>query len=124
MSSYNKPKIVVKLANGDLSAKQYCFVKFTASTDGQKVSICGAGDKALGVVMNAPVAGEEAEVAKLHGGALLKLAGTIAAGDSIKPDANGAGVVGATGDMCSAIAQEDGVAGDVISVDIHLHKLP
>lgn len=124
MSSYNKPRIVTKIANADLSAKQYHFAKYTAAKDGKEISISGSGDKAVGVIMNKPGLNDDAEVAKFGGGALVKLAEAVSAGNSIKSDANGQGVLGTIGTFCPAIAEEDGVIGDVISVDLFPHYVP
>ncbi len=119
MSSHVQPEIKVFTSNSDLSAKQFHFVKLASGTN---VAQAAAGEKAIGVVMNKPAANQEAEVALLGGGALVKLAGPITAGQSIKSNVNGAGVVAAsTGDWCPAIALESGVSGDVISVLLDGH---
>jgi hypothetical protein len=124
MSSYNQPNIKVFVSNEDMSAKQFHLVKLTASQDGKKVSLAGAGEKAIGVVMNAPASGEDAEVALLGGGALLKCEGTVAAGDSLAADAANKGKVGTAGQWCPAIALEDGADEDVISVILNGHHVP
>lgn len=119
MSSYVQPSVKVFTSNSDLSAKQFHFVKLVSGTN---IAQSGAAEKAIGVVMNKPAVNDDAEVAHLGGGALVKLAGTVAAGDSIKSDANGAGVLGVSGDWCPAIAFEAGVAGDVISAFLNGHQ--
>lgn len=108
------------LANSDLSAKQYHFVKHhaTASIDAV-VAIAAATDKALGVLNNTPKAGDEAEVV-LTGVVKVKLGGTVARGDYIGHDAAGAGVA-RTADAAGTgfvygRALESGVSGQVISV--------
>jgi hypothetical protein len=120
MSSYVQPEIKVFTSNSDFSAKQFHFAKLASGTN---VAQSGAGEKAIGVVMNKPAVGQEAEVALLGGGALVKLAANVTAGQSIKSDANGAGVVGVATDWCPAIAMESGVIGDVISVLLNGHSL-
>lgn len=48
------------IAGGDLSAKQYCFVKLSAD---KTVVVCaGATDVPVGVLQNNPVSGQTAEV--------------------------------------------------------------
>lgn len=64
-----------------------------------------------------PVPGR-VDVVKL-GGASLVLGGTVTRGDLLKPDANGAGVVSSTtGDIHGALAEQSGVAGDLIDVTV------
>lgn len=122
MSSYVQPKIKAFVAGADLSAKQFHFVKLQSGTN---VTFSGAGEKAVGVLMNKDVkSGDDAEVAHLGGGALVKLAGTVAAGDSIASDANGAGVVAGAATWAAGVAMEAGVAGDVISVLLNGHNTP
>lgn len=124
MSSYVQPNMKTFEAAEDLSAKQFHFVKFTSSEDGKKVSLCGAGEKGIGVLMNAPASGEDAEVALLGGGALLKINGTVAAGASLAADSENKGLTGTAGQWCPAIAMEDGVDEDVISVLLNGHHVP
>jgi hypothetical protein len=119
MSSYTEPKIKVFKSNSDFSAKQFHFAKLASGTN---VAQSGAAEKAIGVVMNKPAINDDAEVAHLGGGALLKLAATIAAGDSIASDANGAGVLGTSGQWCPAVAMEAGISGDVVSVILNGHQ--
>lgn len=121
MSSYVQPEMKVFKSNSDFSAKQFHFAKLASGTN---IAQAGAAEKAIGVVMNKPIVNDDAEVALLGGGALVKLAGTVAAGDSVKSDADGKGVVGATGNWCPAVALEAGVAGDVISVLLNGHFIP
>lgn len=122
MSSYIEPKFKTFKAGGTI--EQYRFVKFGAS-DTQVVK-SAAAEKAFGVFMNTndkdAVQNDEVEIAHLGGGALVKLAGAVTRGDSVKSDANGLGVIGAAGDWCPAIAMESGVAGDVISILLDGHK--
>lgn len=51
---------VTLVAGADLSAKQYNFVKLNAS--GEAVAIAAITDLPIGVLQNAPLAGQEAEV--------------------------------------------------------------
>lgn len=119
MSSYTQPNMKTFCAEADLSTKQYCFVKFGTTND--KVVPCLADEGAIGVLMTEDVKiGDACEVALLGGGALLKVAGAVALGDSIGSDANSKGVV-ATG-VARAIAMDAGVAEDIISVILDAHN--
>lgn len=117
MQSHFKPNMQTFKAGADLSAKRYCFAKFGAAED--TVVAAGAGEDAIGVVMNAPANGELAEVALFGAGGLVKLAGNVARGEFIKSDANGAGVkAGTAADLANAQAMASGVSGDVVPVMI------
>lgn len=107
------------LANSDLSGKQFTFVKFHATDSVDRVvAVASVDDRALGVLNNAPGAGEEAEVV-LTGVQKVKLGGTVARGDGIGPDANGAGIKSATGKRVYGFALEAGTSGQIISVALN-----
>ena len=115
--SYSNPRIYSFIASADLSAKQYTFVKFGATKD--KVASCAANERAIGILLNAPASGERAEVALPGGGALLKVSETIALGKMLTSTAAGLGeVADAAGEWVGAIAYGDGVANDVIPVEV------
>lgn len=121
MSSYTQPKIKTFIAEGSLVGKEFHFVKL--GTNGEKVMIAAAGEKAIGVLMTKDVADKQAcEVALLGGGALLKVSGNVSTGDSVKSDINGQGVVGVAGDFCPAIIMENGVIGDIVPVILDAHR--
>ncbi len=105
------------VASGDLSAKQWKFMKHH-STAGQVVT-CGAGEKGIGVLENAPdAAGEIAEVA-VAGRSKVTLGGTVAAGNLLKSDASGDAVLAdGDGDFAIARAEAAGVDNDVIPVTL------
>jgi hypothetical protein len=108
------------LANSDLSQHQGRFVKFhgTATVD-TVVAIAATTDRALGVLNNAPKAGQEAEVV-MTGVVKVELGGTVARNDLIGHDATGLGVTrpyaAAGTNLVYGRALESGVAGQVISV--------
>lgn len=117
MSSIRQPKIKVFNAVSDLSSKQYCFVKYNAAGDG--VDVCGAGEKSMGVLQNAPAMGEPAEVALPGGGALLKLGEALNAGALLTPLANGSGEqCDAADEWCGAMLAQSGAIGDIVEVDV------
>lgn len=113
--SHFKPNIQAFKAEADLSAKQYTFVKFGA--DEKSVLSCGAGERAIGILQNAPGLGEAAEVAIFGGGAYLKLGASVGLGQIVKSQADGEGEkASAAGDWCAAVAHQAGVAGDIVDV--------
>ena len=79
------------LANTDLSAYQYHFVKLTADNT---VDICGAGEQAIGILQNKPsVAGQAARVRVFGVSRFVNgTAGAIAYGVKVKSDGDGHGV--------------------------------
>lgn len=116
MSSHLEPKIGTFKANADLSASQYCFVKLT---DAKTVDLQGTkGGKTIGILMNAPLSGDMAEVALPGGGAKLKVGGNVALMDKmIANTTTGQGIADdAAGQWVGAQAHDTGVANDVIPV--------
>jgi hypothetical protein len=108
----------LRVADGaDLSvpAKQYTFVKATAN---QRVNTCGAGQGALGVMMQLAVGSPQSVAIRMPGNtALLKVDGTtpIVATDRLKSDASGRGVkIAAATEIANAIALESADTADVI----------
>lgn len=115
MSGFDTPRLLTGVkAGADLSAKQNRFIKFDGSGD---FVVAGAGEGSH-ILMNAPISGEFVEAASLGGGAELKLAATISAGDFLKSDSNGDAVAATSaGDLALARALTDGVSGDIIKVE-------
>ena len=122
MASYIEPKFYTLKAGADLSAKQFHFAKFGADED-HAIACAVAGEKGIGVIMNAPDAAELPVELAIFGGAKVKIAATIAAGDELMCDANGAGVVATTTKKVLAIAMNAGVTGDVIGVKLVNYEL-
>lgn len=80
---------ITLVAGADLSAAQYKFVEIGA---GGVVTVCnGATDKPIGVLQNAPLSGQEAEVV-VAGGTKVVSSGNIAIGAAIGTDASGKAV--------------------------------
>lgn len=73
-------------AGGDLSTKQYYFVKLNSS--GQVVIIAANTDKPYGILQNAPTAGQLAEV-MLMGISKVSADADLAIGDQIGASADG-----------------------------------
>lgn len=125
-----------KVAAGNI--KPMRFVKLTTG-DG-KCLVCGAGDKVYGVSQKGTrrvpysslddgycaIAGEELQV---YGPGedpkpALVLGGTVAAGDRLKSDSDGAGVTTVTNlDEYGAIAMWAGVAGEIIEVEVRTGQI-
>ncbi len=106
MSSCHEPNVKGFIAGEDLSAKH-----------DKLVMLCGANERAIGVLMNAPDSGQGAEVALIGGGAKLKISETVALGKLLTSTGTGFGeVADASGEWVAALAIQDGVENDVISV--------
>ena len=100
-------------AGSDLSAKQYRFVDM--ASDAAVDAVSAAGGDAIGVLQNAPLAGEAASVAVM-GVAKVVAGGTITAGDRVQSDANGEALTAASGDIVLGRALKGGAAGDVLEI--------
>lgn len=123
MASHSKPEMMTFKAAADLSARQFSFVKF-GSNDNEVVLANVAGEKAIGVLMNAPGLNELAEVALFGGGAKVKISGTVARGGEVSVTVTtGQGKAAVATEYVSAIAMESGVAGDVIPVQLLTYKI-
>lgn len=118
MASSSSPRIASFVASADLSSLQYTFVKFGSTRD--KVAACGANERAIGILQNAPTSGQEAEVALPGGGAKLKVSEAVSLGKMLTSTSGGKGeVADAAGEWVGAIAYEAGAAdGDVIGVEV------
>jgi hypothetical protein len=117
MTSFTQHRLFAGLkAGADLSAALHCAVKLSADNT---VVLCGAGEKALGFLMNAPKSGEFAEVAGIGGGAKGIAAATLATvGTLLKSDAAGHLVaVAADGDWVVARSLEAAVDNDHFSIE-------
>jgi len=75
-------------AGADLSSNQYQIVKLDASGN---IVLAGAGDKAIGILTDAPVNGQYGSVA-IAGITKVAAGAAVAAGDYLSPDANGKAV--------------------------------
>lgn len=111
-------KIDISLpTDANLSALQYCFVKRDA-TDG-KVVACGANEKPLGILQNAPNGSSKDAVAqvRISGVSKLKLAETVTFGKFLTSTSSSTGeVCDAAGEEYGAKALADGDANDLITV--------
>ncbi len=107
---------ITRRASSDLSAKQYHAVKCDSGS--RTVTISGAGEQALGILLNIPGNGSLADVS-VSGFAKAKSGGTITQGEFLKVDAAGKLVpVSTDKDFYIARALENAVANDVFSVQV------
>lgn len=102
-------------AGADLSSEanaQYRIVKLSSSG---VVLASAATDKLYGVLQNKPTSARAATVG-VEGTTKIKAGGTIAIGDSLTSDANGAAIATTTsGNAVIAIARQAGASGDLIA---------
>lgn len=113
MASYDNVSTFSLDAGADLSAKQYFFVK--VGTADNAAVVCGDGENALGVLINAPLSGEPAAIAN-SGVVKVSAGGSITRGANVASDAAGEAVTAASGDYVLGIALEAADDGDIIRV--------
>lgn len=119
MASYSQPRIYTFQVAASVAKGKA--VKFSDST-GEFVIVGAANtDKCIGIAQNEAVAsGDFLEVALQGGGAKALLTETTSAGNDLCSHTDGSlALVNAEGDQILARAMEDGVAGDLISVEVY-----
>ena len=114
--AFSQAQTVITLeAAADLSAKQYHFV--AVDTNG-KAALTGDDGNPIGVLQNAPTAGQAASIC-VYGVTKLKI-GTesgLGAGFNVGCDASSAGKVTDSGSFRLGVSLEDPTAdGDVVSI--------
>jgi hypothetical protein len=121
--SHFQPNMQTFRSPNDLSTRQFCFVKMGAAND--EVVLCTvAGEIAVGVLMNAPAAGELAEVAMFGSGAKVKCSGVVARGAQISVTVTtGQGKAALATEQVVALALETAAAGDIIPVQLLTYKI-
>lgn len=107
-------------ASADLSSYQYCLVYMDAAGT---VTYCGAGGKAIGVLLNKPTAGQAAEIFALGSGVCpMKVDGNAGAitfdSSYLISDAAGKGVASTTDKayVVGLALASSSAAGDIIPV--------
>jgi hypothetical protein len=100
-------------SSGDLSAGRYKFVKISAA---QTVALTGAGERAIGVLTNAPDAAGKPASVRILGTVEVMCGAAVAAGNLLKSDANGKAInASVANDDFFGIALEAATAdGDII----------
>ena len=117
--SPNTLKITL-VAGADLSAAQYKFVKLDGS--GNAVVCSAITDRAIGVLQNAPLSGQEAEIT-VSGGTKVVAGGTVAIGGTLSTSTGATAVsvvVGtATTTYIFGTALTGGASGEVITAVVN-----
>jgi len=113
MSTQQNIQNITMPSSGDLSAKQYTFVKVNSS--GQIVSTID-GEYALGVLQDKPTVAGEAAAVTIGGAVKVKAGGEITAGNAVASDLNGEAIVAASADIRLGIALEGAADGDVFTI--------
>lgn len=115
MATQENTECITKKANGDLSTKQYLFMKLSAA---QTVDTCAAiTDKSVGVLQNKPAAaGRDATIA-IDGTTKVVASGVIAFGSYVAPTAAGKAQVAVSTQFPRGQALEAAAAdGDIIEI--------
>ena len=99
-------------SSGDLSSSQYKFVK-QASTG--RVSVCGAGESAFGVLLNDPSAIDQDALVAIGGVTQVMAGGTVAIGSLVQSDSAGRAVDSAGGVILGE-AVSGGSTGSIMSI--------
>lgn len=117
MASYSSPKLVTFLADGAIALGKAVKI----GTDKKHVAVCtSTTDKPIGIIQTAATAAEDTvEVAVIGGGAKALCQTTVAAGKLLVSHTDGAlKPIATAGDHLVCKAMEDGVAADIIGVEI------
>lgn len=103
-----------RVAAADLSTKNKTFVKRVANDE---VNTAGAGEAAVGVLWNAPIAADVAWVINKGSPDVYVGTGGVTVGAEIASDAAGLAVTAALGNTVVGIARETAVAGALAKID-------
>ena len=103
------------LAENDLSAKQYHFVEISGDN---QVDVCdGAGEQAVGILQNKPIAGQACEIMVAGMSKLLAGTGGLTAGDLFGTSATGTGIAKTTDtDFYNGLVLDAGAAASYATV--------
>lgn len=125
---HRTPRLFGYKIEGDLSEKQYHFVKFGTAA-GTVTAVTAATDKVVGILYDYMVdgkAGDTADVALVGGGAQVVVAATLAAGTKVTSDATGKAVAAVSGDQVCALLENIGtsaIAGNIVACEVMDHEL-
>lgn len=104
-------------STNDLSTKQYLGVALDSSNDNSIVLANAQTLPIIGILLNAPVAGDAASVAMFGPTTLIIAGGTITKGDRVTVDSSGKAITTTTAaDQVIGVALESAVAGDRIEI--------
>lgn len=112
---------VTLVAGADLSTKQYTFVKLDSS--GQAVAAAAATDIPVGVLQNAPTAGQEAEVL-IVGGTKIVAGAAIGEGALVGTSSTGKAVALVAGTdttkyVVGTLLTESGADGNIVTAVVN-----
>lgn len=120
------PNLRSKVAEADLSAKQFHFVKDGASANGA-IACDSLGESAMGILQNDPISGEAAAVHHINDGQTCKviLAEAVTVeGSQLTTDASGQAILAdTTGHAVLARALTTGAIGEIIECEPELNGL-
>lgn len=121
----NHIKETIQMQKAEAAISDYLIVK--AGTAADEVNLAVIDDKPFGVAqviqgLNTSVAIDESVEVAVYGGCYVKLGDTVSKGDSIMPNNDSKGIAGTSGKWCIGVADEAGVAGDIIAIRIFIHK--
>lgn len=102
---------------GPNGSAMFLAVKLSTAADRTYLLVAGANARIDGILQNAPVQGDSADVA-FDGICKAVLGGTVAAGDFLTTDASARLVTAATGQLACAKAMMAGVVSDIATVRI------
>jgi hypothetical protein len=100
---------------GPNGSAQFLAVKMSTAADNTYLLVAGANARADGILQNAPVSGDSADVC-FAGECKAVLGGTVAAGDYLTTDGSARLVTATTGQLACAKAKVAGVIGDIARV--------
>ena len=95
------------------------FVKAVAGPPKDKVALAGAGERVMGVTMEAIADGERGDI-QVEGRAVVTSGAAVADGASVASDAAGKAVTAASGNITSGTART-AVGGADLPIEIELH---
>jgi len=117
MATEEALKCLTYLANGDMSANQYLWVAPGTGAPTPQMVLAAEASNAIGILQDKPAAAGRAGRVAIGGVSKAILGGTVTRGDKITCDSAGKTVtVGSADDYQLGIAQESGVANQVIAV--------
>lgn len=117
MSAGLKPIVQTFVPEADLSSSQWSPMKLDPASSSQAMVPCANDDKAVGILINAPVGPKDIAEVSVAQGAKAKCSGTVTAGDYLRAAGSGA-MKTVTSGFADALAMNSGVANDIIPVII------
>jgi len=112
MATYTPESVHSAPAAADLSGNQYCFMVLNGSSE---AALCGAGQRAHGVISNLPEQGEQCRYDKLGPQATLKVRGgaAIPKNTEVSSDAQGRMKAAVAGEHILGITFDAAVTGAI-----------